>query len=128
MEPTDLSFSDRKADGLETLLREPAPVLSDNGFSARVIAALSSTKPVRRWKARAVFCVMGALAGGLIMGSRFNSAAEAKGDFIRLDVTLDQIASAFAPLADPMIVTGLVLAAGSVAFALWIGDRRRSWW
>jgi hypothetical protein len=114
MDPTRLNASDDAR--LEALLREhPAP-LADDGFSARVVAALP-----RRRRSRAPWCVaLGALAGmaaAVAQIARGEPIAQAAAD----------LSQGLAALGDPLVLLAAIIAALAAAYALRSDRRVRRW-
>ncbi len=121
MEPADVNPGARDDARLEALLRRPAPPLADDGFSARVLAALppvraaaaGSAKIVRRHE-RAEW--LGVWVGVVValLGCFFwpTSPAESAGAFFRA-------VSNATYLADPALALAVLVAAGSILYAFW---------
>jgi hypothetical protein len=105
MEPQELNRSDDVQ--LEALLRSRATPLRDDGFSARVIAAL----PRRRASHTMIFVALGALAG---VGVATMQLLRTK------DTTTawTEVAHGFTALADPWVMSALVVAGVAAAYAL----------
>lgn len=127
MEPADLNSSAHANDDarLATMLRAAAPVLPDDGFSTRVLAALPAPHIERPQWGRIVFGAVGAAAG---CGLAFGSGAS----WEDLQMGGGRIASAFlraAPaFSDPMVAAALGVALLSllVAFHRELRERLRS--
>lgn len=105
---------------LETLLREPAPGLPDNGFSTRVLAALPAPKAPRRSRARLRFGAAGALAGIGFAYWRGGSWADATVELRPLSTATTQLVAAF---TDPALLLALTVTALSLLFVF----RPRAW-
>lgn len=112
MESADLNSSDPESVALERLLRAPAPLLPDDGFSSRVLTALPPAR--RRFVQKTLVCCGGALAGvacaslqGLTWGD-WQSVPQQ---------TLALILSAIPRLTDPRFALALVATFLSLLFA-----------
>lgn len=122
MEPANINPPPDDPDArLESLLREPAAVLPDAGFSLRVIAALPPPTPVGRpWShttlgaLAAGFGMLIALASVALWGDWNANWAPVLGPFSALD----------ASLGDPVVLAAIALAVVSVAYALRLTPRR----
>jgi hypothetical protein len=110
MEPTNLKPPSPPDDQIEAWLRTSSqlPPLPDDGFSARVVAAL----PARRQNRRAWLCVAGAVVGVVIaaLGGAFSTEV-----FTQWQASSAEIGRL---LLDPMLFTALVIAALSAFYAL----------
>ena len=116
MEPADLNSSpDANGDArLEALLRRATTPLDDDGFSARVLAALPApVKPRVPWQ-RILFCIAGALAGCGYAVWRGVSGPAFETGIARLGNTLAD----FGPsMTDPRFVTAMGVTVLSLALA-----------
>ncbi len=121
MEPANLTPPD--PDELDLLLRRDAslPPLADDGFSARVVAALPPPRR-RTWLSRrVVLCLAGALAGAafsLRSGVEWPTTAQMLG---RIG---DAAFGASQFLANPVQFAIVVVVAASIAFAFLSGRDR----
>lgn len=129
MEPTDLnSFRDEDA-ALSALFREQAPALPDEGFSARVLAALpppavpSASPAPERWPWFAYFG--GGLAGAGFAVSHVASSTDLGAGFSEFGRALASLAGVF---AEPWLGLAFTLCAislfATVPFLPW----QRRWW
>ena len=113
MEPANLNSPDPDDQRLEALLRQQrsAP-LADDGFSARVLAALPPRKNPRLVYVRISLLTTAALAGlAVALGSG--------GDWTDLTTQFEQlIATVSDQLADPSTILGLMITAASLALVL----------
>jgi hypothetical protein len=116
MEPEDVNLSPNVNDDaqLEALLRTAAPVLPDDGFPARVLAALPAAEAERIPWRRIAFCLVGAAAG---CGFALWRGVSWPG----LQSGLEQFAAALVnagpALADPLLGAALVVTTLSLLFA-----------
>lgn len=100
---------------IEARLRQPCAPLSDDGFTARVLAALPPRSAAPRqspW--RAVILIAGLIAGVAVAAFRIGSWAKLGQEWAPLRDALAQLA---APLADPPAALGLALAGASALLA-----------
>lgn len=129
MESPDLKSNSPDDAQLEGLLRAHStlPPLRDDGFSARVVAALppavtpraaAATSPVRGWLIGAA-----ALLGVVVAARPGGSGAAAPGAADQLEAFFAAIQPALAPLADPSVLLALLVSAISLAFVY----RRMLW-
>ena len=98
---------------LAALVRQSAPELADDGFSARVLTALPAREAVRRPRLRFVFCAAGAAAGigfAYWQGASWSALREG------LTPLLAPTARLVAVFADPGIVLALTVTAASLLF------------
>ncbi len=111
MEPLKSSASDD--DCLEALLRERMPALRDDGFSARVLAALPPPEksPIDR---RLIFSLVGGMVGGIfaLLAALLWPGAQAD-----LTSSLTAIAQPIAVLMDPGVGLALLVATASLVYA-----------
>ena len=116
MEPANLNSLPSANDDarLEALLRRAAPTLPDNGFSARVLAALPATEEQHAPWRRAVFCLVGAAAG---CGLAFWRSGASPGLQSGLEQFGVNLADASLVFADPMVSAALVVTALSLLVA-----------
>jgi anti-sigma factor RsiW len=119
MEPANLNPPPERDPGLEALLRTAAPSISDDGFSARVLAALPPKATPDR--SRVWWCVAGAVAGALfaiLRGASWTNLQQGTLD-------LQRHAAEFAAVAEnPWFLLALFLAVGSIVYALYPPRRR----
>lgn len=102
MEPSDLN-SPASDDRLESLLRQPAAPLPDDGFSARVLCALPPPPPARQaWPRRTCYLV-GTLAGVIYLTTR-------DVDWSATSTATDQLAAMMVQIADSLSAPAVVLA------------------
>jgi hypothetical protein len=116
MESPDLNSAPQNDAALETWLRQNAalPHLDDAGFTARVTAALpTKTAAMPAWS-RPAFCAAGALAGVLIVLTKFMNNGH------RLELS-QQLDTAFEQLRNPWFGVAIAVAAVSILYA---GARR----
>ena len=125
MEPANLNPPpDRDDDArLEAMLREPIPLLADDGFSARVLRALPPPPPAPALWPRVSLCAVSAALGILVA---FVGAAP----WVNLNENWASVHAAFAPvgarLSEPAVLAALVVALASVVYALRPSFRRTS--
>ena len=118
MEPSDLTPSSKMGDEaqLDALLRRAAPPLTDDGFSARVLAALPAAPEQRTSWRRSIFCLVGALAGCGFAFWRGLAASDWEAGFERVATAFLNLGPAF---ADPLVGAALVVAVLSLGVAFW---------
>jgi hypothetical protein len=124
MEPTDVNFNEPGSDeaALKAMLRAQSPVLPDDGFSQRVLAALPAVKarPVnsRRPSSGSIWTWPAYVGGGMI-GVMF--AAIRVGNWSKLAHDAAQLPTSFAPVApaftEPWLSVALALCVFSLAIA-----------
>jgi hypothetical protein len=109
---------------LEAMLRTAAPPLADRGFAARVLAALppSEAEPTPISWRRIGFGAAGAVAGCGFMLWRGVSWPDLQSQLGQFEAVL---ANAGPRLADPMLVTALVVTGASLVFAFRAEVRER---
>jgi len=126
MESADLNSSANANDDarLEAMLRRASPALPDNGFSARVLAALPPEAEATPWR-RIAFCVAGAAAGCGFALWQGVSWPELQADAAQFSAKLANAGSA---LDNPMFGAALVVTALSllVAFRTELREKLRS--
>lgn len=128
MEPADLNSRPAETDPLESLLRQRAPALPDDGFSVRVLAALPTHTPQRTQRVsaspftRSMFCLVGGLLGAAVA---IVALALSPGVTTEASRSLDAIRESTAVLFNPSVALALAVATASVLFAF-RGERRRS--
>ena len=114
MEPADLNHPANDDARLEAMLRRAAPPLPDDGFSARVLAALPAPEAAAALWRRIAFCLAGAAAG-------YGFALWRGAAWPDLQLELEQFATALvnatSTLADPLLGAALVVTALSLLFA-----------
>ena len=113
MEPSDLNFPSSDDAQIEAWLRTSSrlPPLPDNGFSARVVAAL----PARRQNRRAWLCAAGTVLGVAVaaLGGAFSTDwSSVLPNWPSTGADMGRI------LFDPMLLCALVVAALSSLYAL----------
>lgn len=114
MEPADLNSRAPDDAQLERLLRHAAPPLTDDGFSARVVAALPASQPAPREWLRPALCLGGALAGVAIVWSQMESVGALRSETTQLLMHAANVSTA---VLDPMVGLALLVTLGSLAFA-----------
>lgn len=124
MEPANLNpLPDPDDARLEAMLREPIPLLADDGFSARVLRALPPPTPAPALWPRVPLCAVSAALGILVA---FVGAAP----WVNLNENWTSVQAAFAPvgawLSEPAVLAALVVALASVVYALRPSFRRTS--
>lgn len=123
MEPANLTPTpDRDDARLAALLGEPARALPDDGFSARVLAALPPPTRVPTRRSRVSWCVAAAGLGTFV-------ALAGAAPWADLRESWSPVLSALAPVSasfsDPDVLAALVVALASVIYALRpLGGRR----
>ena len=121
MEPSALNSSDEDELRLKALLRDAVPELPDDGFSARVVASLPTRATVGVKSYRGWFVMAGLVAGLTVAWSQFSAEQNPTLAADGLMTTMTEFANALAPLADPALATGTLIAIACCAFALWSG-------
>ena len=116
MEPNDLNSPLNDDSRLETLLRQPAPALPDNGFSTRVLAALPARIPARRPELRLVFCSAGAVIGLIIAFLVSTASSSELAGPNEFGQTYSRLVETF---SNPNVILALAVAALSLVFTLW---------
>ena len=123
MEPTDLnSPSDHPGDDavLTALLREAEPPLPDNGFSARVLAALPPPPPAP-FGLRVPILTAATIAGLVLAWQHITATGGAPAVVAELDARLSQIHAALAlsngSMVDPALTFALAATVGSLLYA-----------
>ena len=116
MEPNDLNSPLNDDSRLETLLRQPAPALPDNGFSTRVLAALPARIPGRRPGLRLVFCSAGAVIGLIIAFLVSTASSSELAGPNEFGQTYSRLVETF---SNPNVILALAVAALSLVFTLW---------
>jgi len=120
MEPADLNSSSGQPDEIDALLRTRPAALRDDGFSARVLAALpppAPTRPRALWP-RVVICTAGAIVGGVVAWSQVDSW-----DLLQTGTTqffsgaLNSASALLDPALGTIVGIGLLVTAGSLVFA-----------
>ena len=123
MEPIDLNSPapDTEAIRLAALLRDAAAQLPDDGFSARVLAALPppAAAPAR---GRRLAAALGATAGCVFVAWRGLAWSDVGAALARLALAVDHVAPALSP---PQIFAALWVTAVSLIFAFWSELRRK---
>ena len=99
------------------------PPLPDDGFSARVLAALPAPVPSSRVSPRLWCCLGGTVAGLAVAWSGAGSWSDLLGGWTRVECSVTAL---LAPLADPMLAVAAVAAALSLLFAFKSGPDRRA--
>lgn len=125
MEPTDLNASSRDDQRLAAMLRDAQPAVADDGFSARVLAALPSPKPsTAAWRSRPLVCICGALVGSAFAWKLGMSS-------LSFDAASAELRASFlAPFVNdaPFALTGVgiafVVTAASLLYAFAITPKR----
>ena len=124
MEPTDLNSPPNAHDDarLEAMLRRVTPALPDDGFSARMLAALPPAVESSGSRYRAAFCVGGALVGLGFALWRGVSLPDLKFGFSQIQALT---VNSFSIFADPLFIAalGLTLLSLLVAFQAQLRDR-----
>jgi hypothetical protein len=117
MESTDLNHSSDDTQ-IDSWLRANArqAALPDDGFSARVLAALPAQTPVRRSPRRTWLWLSGGAVGCVVAARTGGSASEIATQFATL---VTESRAAFAPLADPSLLLATVVTAGSLMVVYW---------
>jgi hypothetical protein len=123
MEPTGLNSSEDPDARLDELLRRPAPLLPDNGFSPRVMAALPAPTGRGRFYLRCLVCAAGAMIGVLFVLACTPSWSDLTSSFEPMD---SSIGSLIGILTDPMLALVMVVTTGSLLYAFGIRKRRYS--
>jgi hypothetical protein len=120
MESSNLNPSDPDEEArLESLLRNAAPKLLDDGFSARVMAVLPPARTTASfpWQ-RAGLCIGGALVGGAVvafaLGKQGPSATSAE-----IASALQNLGTALAPLDQSTVALGVGMVLVSLVFVYW---------
>ncbi|ACB75850.1 hypothetical protein [Opitutus terrae] len=114
MEPSSLNASPQEDAALTAMLRAQSPVIPDDGFSARVLAALPPPQTARaRWPW--VAYVGGGLAGAIFIVARAGSWPDLVAGTNQLAGALSTVA---APLTEPWLVLALILTALSLVITL----------
>ena len=114
MEPGNVNSSANDDRRIEALLRDAVTPLPDDGFSARVMAALPGAEKQPATRRRLAFCLAGAMCGCAFALWRGVSVPELEAAYSRFAPSLMNAAS---PLADPVLATALMVAALSLLFA-----------
>lgn len=115
MEPTDLNPPPHPNDArIEAWLRQPATSLPDDGFSARVVAALPPPAPARVRRSRTATCAVGAAIGTVIAIAGFGSSDSWVLNWIPMRTAFEPL---LAPLSDPVVLSALTVAGLSVLYA-----------
>jgi hypothetical protein len=122
MEPANMNPHPDRADAhLEALLREPAPAVPDDGFSARVLTALPPPVGTPLPWTRVAICT--GLAVTLTM-----VALILAGPVDAWAASWSLVESALAPVAaqllDPKVLIALAVATASVSYAFWSSSGR----
>lgn len=94
-------------------MNSAAEPLADDGFSARVLAALPPPPAIESRRRRTWLCIVGAVGGAVLTAVQGSKWSEAAGQFTGLTT---EFRAAFTPLADPSLALGLGLAAVTLAF------------
>ena len=117
MEPADLNSSTNANDDgtrLEAMLRGAAPALPDDGFSARVLAALPAAEEQRTPWRRIAFCLGGAAAGCGVAFWRSGAGPGLQSSLEHFGVTM---ANACLVFTNPIVSAALVATALSLLVA-----------
>ena len=119
MEPSDLKSSSPDDAQLEAWLRSRSavPPVADEGFSARVLAALPPPAPRRVSSSlRGWLCLAGALIGAGVAWQSGWRHPDAAWEFADL---LPNLQAVISPLSDPNVLLAVVVAGMSLAFVYW---------
>ncbi|MCX6954018.1 MAG: hypothetical protein NTV51_17860 [Verrucomicrobia bacterium] len=108
---------DHGDDRLEALLRAPASALPDDGFSARVLAALPPPDRASHVARASVAQWCGFLAALATL-----AALTAAAPWMELQTAFAPVSVSF---TDPGVLAALVVALGSTVYALWPALRKR---
>jgi len=107
---------------LKELLARVSPSLSDNGFSARVLAALPAKAAAQTFPTRFAVCFIGALAG---LALAWNKGVTPDA----LELAADQLRGSFTRvsprLMDPAVLVAFAVASLSLLYAF-KGDQRNA--
>lgn len=120
MEPDKLNSAEDAA--LESLLRRRSEPLPDDGFSARVMAALPERRAVAPRNRRLIWCLVGGAAGlitALVGGPWWHSLGGTLG---QIDGAIGEIVRGF---SDPLIMGALCVVAVSLVYVYWSELRQR---
>lgn len=116
MESTDLNPFSRDDDRLAAILRKAQPAIADNGFSARVLAVLPSSKnPAHPLLSRPFACLIGTLVGLAfawnqgVFSASFEAASAQLRDSLNTTLATDANMPAGAGLAIALAVTAASL-------------------
>src|SRR5215216_2846305 len=103
MEPTDLNSKSPDDAQIDASLRAGSAVspLPDDGFSARVLAALPPARTRLNSSLRAWLCAAGALIGGIVAASSSGTGPDASEQFASM---IASVRTSLAPLADPSVM------------------------
>jgi hypothetical protein len=119
MEPTNLNPSAGPDAEIEALLRGGHAALTDNGFSARVVAALPAKARAHHTRLR--WCAAGTITGVLVALASGASFTDFEKSVLELEANL----AALVPMvADPSFAIALGVAVVSLGFAFWPAGRK----
>ena len=120
MEPTNLNSSSPENNELETHYRAllSAAPLRDDGFSARVLAALPAAGVRKFNNKRRLFCAAGLVAGLAVA----TTGAISTGDF---SANIPSLGHALASAGIELLTAPVVLAFSLALFSLWYAFRDR---
>ena len=121
MEFSDLTPPHRDDVRLHELFREIAP-LPDDGFSARVLAALPAPRSSRTPMLRAVAILIGAAAG---LASSWQPLVALASHPPELELVRHSLAQLGGSLSDPHLLLGMALVATSMLYAFMTSARDR---
>lgn len=121
MEPNDLKSPAPDDAHLETWLRTSSaqPPLPDDGFSARVLTTLPP--PKRRVPVRLLVCVIGALAGAVVVAQPLLSAGH---PLDRLPALDNALLNTCDQLANPGFGIAVGVTLGTLLYVFWRDLRR----